>query len=113
MKTKVRGLQDVNVAIRSGPRSRSQTQDGILNEVAQLAQLRLEKARLVAERTNCQKRMERLDARLSQIADIETWLLKAVKEEGRTLNAQVAEGTGHIAEETRHKERSNEVILRY
>lgn len=65
----LRGLRDIRTAMKTGQRSRSQTQDGVLSE---LAHLEREKVRLTLEKGNWDNRRLRLvEDRLAEIARIE------------------------------------------
>jgi len=92
---RVRGLQDIKTVTNSGQRQRLET----LNE---LAQLQREKVRLEQEKENWQKRIDRIDTRLEQVAEKETWLQQWLVQEDRALEAQ----------ETGRQERSGAAIMR-
>jgi len=64
----LRGLRDVRTAMKTGQRSRSRSQDGVLSE---LAHLEREKVRLKLEKGNWDNRLRLIEDRLAEIAQIE------------------------------------------
>jgi hypothetical protein len=104
MTSKLRGIQAMNTAMTSGQRSLPRTQDGMRND---LAQLKREEGRLTWERQAWQARIQRIDARLAEMAHREKSFRHAVTaEEDRALDAKAPETTGR-------KETANQMIIRY
>jgi len=100
---KVAGVLNIKTALSGGLKSLPRTQDGSIDELAQLMR---QKARLLNERENWQRKVDHIDARLARIAAIEKSYQQAPAGED-------VEHTGKAAEESGHKERLDEVIIRY
>ena len=101
---KIAGMQNIKTAIVGGLQSLPRTGDGSLDELAQLMR---QKARLLDERENWQRRIDRIDARLARIAAMEESCQQALAGKDAELAAQAAE------EEAGHKEKLGEVLMRY
>ena len=92
---KIAGLQYLTTAMEGGLRSLPRTQDGSLDELAQLLR---QKARLLDQRENWQRRIDRINSRLKGMEARERPLLRRVAgRSGTAILAQVAELTNQMA----------------
>jgi predicted nuclease with TOPRIM domain len=104
MRTRLRGLQDIPsiMKLEHARRSRAYTQDDEYEIFNELAQLGRERTRLIRERENWQEKIDRIDARLTDIEEAEERLRQRID----------MKRASYHADQTNGKE-GREVVIKY